>query len=367
MVDFSQLMISGLVMLLTTAAPLHSQVSMVQERGTDEVGVSIEAPSVAWHGIPTIIEITVVNTARDLLVPGEAPVEAIPEDLGRGPMLRRLLYSKVNIPAWSLESTPGPFSIEILDAEGKTIIEPMAPPAAAFYKDGARPVYGRDGRYYPPDTWRPHASVYPGRSHSAFLDLGPWLHELDPGEYQLVIAVYGHVGEVLMPQHEAPLAASAPVPLRVARLPAEAQALIQRALPTLHPDEQSDPRYQDWLVAGSNADVFFLAMPHEIRREIALPLLLGRAASDTGAHELPQHLIDALPDRVRPVADLAQYELLMANGAEAEAAKIRKRLAERHPELTWLLDRADASDGLVARVRALQAREDGAAPVDDSN
>jgi len=335
------------VLALAGAPPSNDEVK-------SNVNVQVKAsvsPTVV-EGMPCIMKILVTNhTPKIQYPPKDTWFKLTKEERGR--ILGQNAMARLQIPAYlPFNNQPPPFSIEITDEKGVTKVEPIKPGLNAFYTADWEHIHVRlpDGGMasaHPNRFKRPTTMVKTDESAAFFIDLSPWLADLKPGTYSLTVRLYV--------DHRSELSWASPAEeFEVKSLDEKVRKFIQHTVPAESDKQDVQDRELDWLSPKIHAQALHNVLPPEVWMNVAFHVLLAEATAANTADDLTPELIESLPPRVRPIADVVRYELLLDVSDEAGAEQLRTRFADQHPELVWMMDRAAEGDGLIAHVRKLR-------------
>lgn len=345
---------------------------------TARIEVTVSVPAVVYSGVPCIAEILVQNNIPKVARLSKEEILAM-EEKQRGEYFQRQILSNLRIPEYSLLSNqPPPFSVEIVDHTGKTVVPPNRPGLLAFFTMNADLLNPGDGLPISQMRFiRPHFSVRSGQQGSLIVDLQPWTQSLKPGEYRLTVTMYpggmsaaGRGGTVSWK--------SEPVEFRIKRLGGALGRAIRRAFPAVtadRPDEPdwfkslepwekpyswgggyTEPRRFGWLRPAVDLQHLRDEVPDEVWTSLAVYSFLSRSIKVEPDAEPPLELLESLPDYLQGFTGMLLYESLLGKGDGAEAAKLRARLIGKRPDLRWQLDRAKQGDGLIQLAKRRAAK-----------
>lgn len=364
-------LLSGAILLCSHARGITA---LADDPPTPEIEVSVSVPPVVYSGLPCIAEILLQNNIRKVARLSKEEILAM-EEKQRGEYFQRQLLSNLTVPEYGILSDyPPPFSVEIVDRGGKTVVPPSRPGIASFFTANAE-------QFNPPgdlmDYMRPHFSVGSGQRRSLIVDLQPWTQSLKPGEYRLTLTMYP--GGMLGAGRGGTLSwKSKPVEFRIKRLGGAVSGAIRRAFPALtadRPDEpdwfkslepwqkpyswggnRPEPRRFGWLRPAVDLQHLRDEVPDEVWTSLAVYSFLSRSIKVEPDAEPPLELLESLPDYLQGFTGMLLYESLLGKGDGAEAATLRTRLIGKRPDLRWQLDRAKQGDGLIQLAKRRAAK-----------
>ena len=303
--------------------------------------VEILAPDLSIAGFPYIVELRLMNVAPKVekldtnLDRPLTPQEALRRAEQRS-SLAYMLSNDIRLTIFDvLSGHPLPVVVKRADRDDPvTIGSPEISPSAFWSK---RPRF-RDRRM-DQGVHRPMLDFEPGQTRSFFLDMSPWLIDLEPGEYSVTASVYTGPGSSTAwdsePHTLRIVGTAGLIPDRLAHMLPELPNPGQIALGSLWLDQEID-------VAELQRELPPLAF------STVAPYLFLNVCARLGFVALaPLDLLDLFPPHLASLSQVLRYEVLRERGMDNEAQKLRDETIRQWPGIAWQVHRIERGDGLI--------------------
>jgi len=291
-----------------------------------EVAISVE--SVAYRGLPFLVQVNVKNLSQPVDTETIAKLKSKEER----ELATRQRYLQAGLPRFEFYDSMDPLGVRVRTGSGRLLEESKQP--------DRRPHWTRDPQVF--DLPRRTRVGAPTNEWRGFVvDLGQWISALDPGRYQISIAVYPFGPSTYNWE-------SKPSPIRVVDVSAAVrQKLVAAKAPIPRPER--NPVSAEWM--GKEVD--FAAVKEALPPEAYAATVFHRFVSGvwraSDIRKADVSLLDNVPTHVRPTAEWLRYEVAKGKKDEVAAKAIRARVEKNHPEVLWRLADADEGDGLLSR------------------
>jgi hypothetical protein len=312
--------------------------------------------------MPVVARIGFANGTIETAMPPTTEFVALSEE-DRRLILRNRALNTLRVPYFDpLTAHASPFSIQITDDAGEVVINHEAVDMLAFFTTDWDNIHGADEAgmlvdIHPDRFRRPDFTISSGETGAFFADLSPWTDHMEPGSYSFVVRMFMY--------H--PFASnqfwswdSTAMTIEVSSLDKDDRRILSEVIPLW----KAGISAKLWIGQAINWELLYPVLPKDVWSRIAFHVLVGHAASAATTRDITPALVEALPDHIRPVADILRYELILETGDDNAAKELYDRFTESNPELIWMMDRAADGDGLIVQARSIRAQSDSAAPAE---
>ncbi len=345
MVKPTQIVVSGMIMIVNlpswssfdTGAPPVDDIETFQ----GVARVEILGPDSSIAGLPYVVELRLTNVAPKVeklatnLDRPLTPQEALRRAEQRS-TLAYMLSNDLRLTIFDvLSDHPLPVVVKTADRDDPLWVgSPEISPSAFWSK---RPKF-RD-RSMDPGVHRPMLDFESGQTRSFFLDMSPWLSDLEQGEYSVIASVYTGPGSSTAWESE-------PHTVRVVGTAGLIPDRFAQTLPELPRGGHIAPGSL-WLDLEINVDELQRELPPSAFSSLAPYLFLNVCARSGLVATAPLDLLDLFPPHLGTFSLVLRYEVLRARGMDDEAHELRDDAIRQWPGIVWQLDQIEQGEGLI--------------------